>query len=363
MENMLVNPWIKAIDRRKINGKYMKVIIDDENRVINENPKKEDLKYLPRYLPTIREILKLQEDECKRYLIEFIRHWKRKNGRVPREKDFNNNRRYPSYITFIRIFETWNNAIREAGLQLHNRGGGLLCTDEELLEHLIKWYEDREEPPSKEDFLYNSKYPSFTPYNRFGGWQNSLKILGLDTDSIVRRGIIKTNQQKARLGEIFVNNCYKDIIGRIDLSGKYYKSPFDGTSREGNDDVKTSKLYADYNYWSFKILNINIDKIQWLYLLAFNEDYTKLLYAWKVPKDKLRIEVIVVVIGLRTTYEYNIENMKEYEITDEIRPIFEKWLENIKKQDNSKEALVREAKERLRKYIENKNKDMIKSNM
>lgn len=55
--------------------------------------------------------------------------------------------------------------------------------------------------------------------------------------------------------------------------------------------------------------------------------------------------------------------MKEYEITDEIRPIFEKWLENIKKQYNSKEVLVREAKERLRKYVENKNKDMIKSNM
>ena len=86
-------------------------------------------------------------------------------------------------------------------------------------------------------------------------------------------------------------------------------------------------------------------------------------YAWKVPKDKLRIEDIVVVIGSRTIYEYNIENMKEYEITDEIRPIFEKWLENIKKQDKSKEALVREAKERLRKHVENKNKDMIKSNM
>ncbi len=37
------------------------------------------------------------------------------------------------------------------------------------------------------------------------------------------------------------------------------------------------------------------------------------------------------------------------------------WLENIKKQDNSKEALVREAKERLRKYVNNK--DMIKSNI
>jgi len=98
----------------------------------------------------------------------WVEHWKRKNGRVPREKDFNNNSGYPSYIT-------WNNAIREAGLQLHNRGGGLLCTDEELLEHLVKWYEDRDEPPSKEDFLYNSKYPSFTPYNRFGVCLESTK--------------------------------------------------------------------------------------------------------------------------------------------------------------------------------------------
>lgn len=104
-------------------------------------------------------------------------------------------------------------------------------------------------------------------------------------------------------------------------------------------------------YWQFHFLNVDIYEIDWFYLLAFDEDYIKLLYAWKVPIDKLHIEDAVIIIGLNITYKYNVENMKKYEITDKIRPIFEKWLEDIKNQDNSKETIVREARERLRKYV------------
>ena len=54
------------------------------------------------------------------------------------------------------------------------------------------------------------------------------------------------------------------------------------------------------------------------YLLAFNEDYTELMYAWRmstwiiIDKDKFKV-------GLSSSYEFNVVNMKEYYITDKIK--------------------------------------------
>ena len=138
-----------------------------------------------------------------------------------------------------------------------------------------------------------------------------------------------------------------------DITEKDYNSPYDVISSEGTGDVKTSEFYAAY--WQFHFLNVDIYEIDWFYLLAFSEDYRKLLYTWKVPIDKLRIEDAVIIIGLNIAYKCNVEKMNKYEITDKIQPIFKKWLEDVKNQDNSKETVVREARERLRKYID-KNK-------
>lgn len=177
----LVNPWIRAIDVR---NKYKKVIIDDEGKVINENPTKEDLRDLPKYISTTREITKLPEEKCKRYLVEFIRHWNRKNRSTPKIEDFD--KRYPSSKTYQKVFKSWNNAIKEAGLVPNHAGrqtGIYTYTDEELLEYQIKWYEEYGEPPTARDFMHNLKYPNFSTYDRLRGWQLSLKILGLDIDS------------------------------------------------------------------------------------------------------------------------------------------------------------------------------------
>lgn len=353
---MLINPWIKAIDRRKVSGKYRTIIIDDEEKVINENPTKDDLKGLPKYLAFITEITKLPKEKCRRYLVEFIRHWVRKNGNVPEEKDFYKNPKYPSFTLYWKIFESWNYAIRESGF-IPKRGQGLSLTEEELLEKLIQWYEEHDEPPTILSFRYNTKYPHSNTYDRLGGWKLSLKILGFDTDSLVRRGIIRTVQQKGKLGVIFVVDCYKEIKGMKDLTEEDYDSPYDIISSEGTGDVKTSKFYISENRWFFSLRNENIYQIKYFYLLAFNEDFTELMYAWKIPNnDDFKDEINNGSIRI-SNLSFYIENMKPYEITDKIWPIFEQWLENIKKQDNSKDVIVRDAKERLRKYIENKKKN------
>lgn len=339
------------------NGKQKHVIVDICGNIINDNPTEEELIDLKQYVRfRERDIIRWPDANRREYLLEFMKQFYRNEGIIPNTRDFQNNPKYPSIDTYIKLFRKWNNAIKEAGLVPHHAGrqtGIYTYTDEELLEYQIKWYEEYGEPSTSRDFMHNLKYPNFSTYDRLGGWQPSLKILGLDIDSLVRRGIIKTKQQKGRLGVILIVDYYKDIIGMKDITEKDYNSPYDVISSEGTGDVKTSEFYAAY--WQFHFLNVDIYEIDWFYLLAFSEDYRKLLYTWKVPIDKLRIEDAVIIIGLNIAYKCNVEKMNKYEITDKIQPIFKKWLEDVKNQDNSKETVVREARERLRKYID-KNK-------
>lgn len=78
-------------------------------------------------------------------------------------------------------------------------------------------------------------------------------------------------------------------------------------------DVKSSKLYVE-GYYRFTIRNKYKEEIELYYFLAFNKDYTKLMYCWRVSgkiveKDSFYVEP-------NSDYEFNIENMKEYDITD-----------------------------------------------
>lgn len=241
---------------RIIDGKPRWIIVDENGNVINRNPTKEELKGLDKF--------------------------SEKDGRSkPR----------------------------------HDR----CYTEEELLDFFLKYIQEYGIVPTEHGFRNNHRaYPSPTTYIKyFGSWSNALKLVGLDVDSMVKNGVIETNQQKARLAEIVVRNHFKKHP--VDLAGKNQNSPYDGICPNGMAyDVKSSGLDGDR--WSFSIYNICKDDIEIYYLIAFNEDYTGLEHAWRVSawlainKDRIRV-------GLNSKYELNIENMKECEITDKIKDI------------------------------------------
>ena len=85
--------WSKFTSIRRIDGKNKEVIVDICGDIINRNPTKEELRGLKKHL-SIREILKLPEEETKKYLLEFLRYFYEKEGRVPIYKDFENNSKY-----------------------------------------------------------------------------------------------------------------------------------------------------------------------------------------------------------------------------------------------------------------------------
>jgi len=137
-------------------------------------------------------------------------------------------------------------------------------------------------------------------------------LVELDVESMIKKGIVNTSNQKARLSEIIVRNHFKKYS--IDLAGENCKNPFDGICPNGMKyDVKSARL--NKTFYQFVTDNEYKDEIEIYYLLAFNEDYTKLNYGWRVPGDI--IESTMFYVGTSWA-NFTIDNMKEYDITDRI---------------------------------------------
>jgi hypothetical protein len=194
--------------------------------------------------------------------------------------------------------------------------------DEELDYHLIRFYVENGRPPTRRDFINNPGYPSEWMYReRFESWANGLKRVGLDVDSMVKLGVLETSNQKARLAEIKVVNHF--IKHPIDLAGENCNSSCDGICPNGKTyDVKSSKLYTECKYWFFHTDSKYKEEIEIYYLLAFNEDYTELEHGWRIPEDIAEKDYLL--IGLNGSYEFNVENMKKYDITDKFKNIIKK---------------------------------------
>lgn len=261
-------------------------------------------------------------------LLEYLRSFDREEGKTPTAEYFNNNPSYPNFNTYVKRFGSWNKALQMAGIETNCFVG---LSKEELLEFIRKFEREERRLPTTEYFSNNPKYPNFQTYiKRFGSWQNALKLVGLDIDSTVRKGIVETNNQKARLAEIFVLGHFTEKA--TDLSGENWKSFADGICPKNQIyDVKSSAFYKDH--WQFNLSNSHRDDIEWFYLLGFNKDYSELQYVWRIPffdfKDKDSIR-----IGFSNDYTYNIENMKGYEITEKFNDIDFNFLNEIQVKRN-----------------------------
>lgn len=205
--------------------------------------------------------------------------------------------------------------------QRKNRDTSYKYTKKELLDYPIQYNKDYGRPPKAIDFDSNHFYPPVSTYVKyFGSWNNALKLIELDVDTIVKKGVIQSEYQKGRFSEIIVIDHFEKYP--TDLAGENRKSPCDGICPNGKTyDVKSSKFYAK-GYCQFSIGNKYKEGIEIYYFLAFNEDWTKLLYAWRVPGEM--VEKNSFYVG-KFWSKYNIKNMKEYDITERLRYILNKY--------------------------------------
>lgn len=290
---------------RFVDGKARWVIVDENRDITNRNPSKEELKELEK---------ESHQKYTKHQLLKYLVQFDKENGRIPVANDFNNkNPKYPSLSTYIKNFGSWNNALKLARLDINN----FTETDEELLKYLIQFYQENGKVPGRNDFNKNSKYPSFGTYcKRFGNWSNALKLVGLDSDSLIQKGLVNINTEsneslKGRLFEILVKYHFEKESE--DLSGKNCKSPIDGICPTGRSyEAKSSKLHWERRCWIFGIKNEY--KAEYYYFGAFDEEWSKIKHVWRVPGYIIKKDNFLV--GLSRSYEFNVENMKEYEITE-----------------------------------------------
>lgn len=202
-----------------------------------------------------------------------------------------------------------------------------LYTDKELLDYIRRFVKEYRRIPTARDFDNNYEYPNSSTYQkRFGSWKNALRLVGLDVESMVKNGIVENSDQKARLAEMVIKNHFKQYP--IDLAGDNKNSSCDGICPNGKTyDVKSSKLHRG-TFWSFKTKNRHKDEIEIYYFLAFNEDWTKIEYGWRVPGEIAEKDGFFV--GLNCNYEFNIENMKEYDITDRLKELTRDYTKYVK---------------------------------
>lgn len=300
---------------RIIDGKPRWVIVDENGTILNRNPGKKELRGLENepYVVYYNQPKKYTDEELLGYLKNFVEI----NGRAPVRRDFNNNSIYPNVATYQRRFGSWNKALEKVLDKFQDgRHGHKSYTNEELLNELRRFEKENGRSPIMEDLNNNSKYPSKGIYqDRFGSWQNALKLVGLDVDTMVKNGIIENEYQKGRFAEIIVRDHFKHHP--IDLAGENKTSPYDGICPNGLIyEVKSSKLHKN-TYYLFNTRNKYKEEIEIYYFLAFNDDYTKLEYAWIVPGELVENDNFSV--GSSSYAEFNVENMNQYDITERLK--------------------------------------------
>lgn len=312
---------------RVIDGKPRLVIVDENGKIVNRGPSKEDLKGLQeepfsRGLQEEPAIGRRRSAYTDKELLKFLNIFYQENDRVPIWRDFVNNPGYPGWSTYQIRFGSWNNALKWAGLYDKKKiRGKKAYADVDLLNYLKEFYQERGKVPAERDFMNNPGYPGLSTYQiRFGSWNNALKLAGLDVDTLIKKGVVQSSDQKARLSELYVNDFFQ---GRsVDLAGKNHNSPCDGICPNGQTyDVKSSGLVND-SYFIFTFKNKEKEEIECYFLLGFNTDYTELLYVWRVPGDI--IEKFEIRIRMNSG-KFNVGNMLEYEITDDFKKVIEKW--------------------------------------
>jgi hypothetical protein len=202
-------------------------------------------------------------------------------------------------------------------------------TKEQLLWCLIQFYEENGRPPTQKDFDNNPDYPHSKIYHKyFGSWSAALKLVGLDVESMVKKGVIETEQQKGRFGEILIRDHFATYP--VDLAGENQNSSCDGICPNGKTyDVKSSKLYIG-GFYDFKTNNKYKNEIDIYYLLGFNEDYTKLKYGWRIPGEI--VDTNDFYVSLNSIYQkrmscakFYIENMRKYDITKQLVDVLNKY--------------------------------------
>lgn len=271
-ESTEVDKYSKFKSVRIVDGKQKSVIVNICGEIINNNPTKEDLKNVKPEISR-RQLGKLTEQELKEYLLEYLRYFYYKEGRVPGTKDFSNPK-YPSRELYRSVFKSWNNAIRDAGI--HDVCCKCGATD------TWNWYRD----PESKKRLCGECYKKLP-----GGVYDKSRLRAMCRNKEL--DLDKHNMALGFLGESIVaktlglDTCAKKI-DRFTYKYDIYQGPIDGRI-----EVKTAEISYLGDRWSFG--KIKPEKFDIIYLVCMSKDLKDVERIYKIKSEKIDKDSIAII--------------------------------------------------------------------
>lgn len=101
-------------------------------------------------------------------------------GRTPSYNDMTQHGEYGT-STYERVFDSWNDALREVGLEVNEKGlEERKIAKSTLCNELVRLADELGQTPIREDVRRHSEYSYSVYERRFGSWNNALREAGLE---------------------------------------------------------------------------------------------------------------------------------------------------------------------------------------
>lgn len=203
------------------------------------------------------------------FLISELVRFNDENGRPPKAKDLEGNKKYPSRKTYEKYFGSFSEALIQAGFSIiGNRSKPLpkgmnQFTKEEIKRCMDEFVRNYNRVPSLKEFESIPNYPIRSDFRRlFGGYNNALKEFGYNvhcviqyTDKELKDAFLSFVDKHGRVPTIYEFNnseypsfwCYQKRFGSWTNAIKQYG--FNPTGRKEIEELKSDiiKLCKEIN--------------------------------------------------------------------------------------------------------------------
>jgi len=113
----------------------------------------------------------------KEQLLHYLEKFSKEIGRTPSINDINKNKKYPSSSTYMNRFGTWNRSLKAAGLKVNLKKK---YDKKEMLDSLVQLSNELGTVPKTKDLVGKRWIASSSTYRKmFGTWNNALKKAGI----------------------------------------------------------------------------------------------------------------------------------------------------------------------------------------